>query len=46
LDPEQIVGREVVEGAAESCLPPLYRGSSTTNIIETVLEKYEEDLET
>ena len=40
--PEQIVGREVVEGAGGRVVSlPFIEGSSTTNIIETVLEKYE-----
>jgi D-beta-D-heptose 7-phosphate kinase/D-beta-D-heptose 1-phosphate adenosyltransferase len=40
---EQVVGREVVEGAGgRVIILPFVEGSSTTNIIETILEKYEE----
>jgi D-beta-D-heptose 7-phosphate kinase/D-beta-D-heptose 1-phosphate adenosyltransferase len=40
---EQIVGREAVEGAGgEVVILPFVEGSSTTHIIETILEKYEE----
>ena len=41
--PEQVVGREVVEGSGgRVVILPFVEGSSTTNIIETILEKYEE----
>ncbi len=40
---EKIVGGEVVEGAGgEVVTIPFVEGSSTTNIIETILERYEE----
>jgi D-beta-D-heptose 7-phosphate kinase / D-beta-D-heptose 1-phosphate adenosyltransferase len=40
---EQIVGAEVVEGAGGKVVTiPFVEGSSTTNIIEMILEKYEE----
>jgi D-beta-D-heptose 7-phosphate kinase / D-beta-D-heptose 1-phosphate adenosyltransferase len=39
---EQVVGRDVVEGAGgEVVTLPFVEGASTTNIIETILEKYE-----
>jgi D-beta-D-heptose 7-phosphate kinase / D-beta-D-heptose 1-phosphate adenosyltransferase len=40
---DQIVGREVVEGSGgEVATLPLVEGSSTSTIIETILERYEE----
>ncbi len=41
--PEQVVGREVVEGSGgRVVILPFVEGSSTTNIIDVILEKYEE----
>ena len=41
--PEQVVGRETVEGAGgRVIILPFVEGSSTTSIIEVILEKYEE----
>ena len=40
---EKIVGGAVVEGAGGKVVTiPFVEGSSTTNIIETILERYEE----
>jgi D-beta-D-heptose 7-phosphate kinase/D-beta-D-heptose 1-phosphate adenosyltransferase len=41
--PEQVVGREFVEGSGgRVVILPFVEGSSTTNIIDVILEKYEE----
>jgi len=41
--PDQVVGREVVEGSGgRVVILPFVEGSSTTNIIDVILEKYEE----
>jgi D-beta-D-heptose 7-phosphate kinase/D-beta-D-heptose 1-phosphate adenosyltransferase len=39
---EQTVGREVVErSGGEVVIPPFVQGASTSNLIETILKKYE-----
>ena len=39
---EQIVGREVVEGeGGEVIIIPFVKGASTSNLIETILQRYE-----
>jgi D-beta-D-heptose 7-phosphate kinase/D-beta-D-heptose 1-phosphate adenosyltransferase len=41
--PEQVVGKDLVEGAGGSVvILPFVEGSSTTDIIDRILEKYEE----
>jgi D-beta-D-heptose 7-phosphate kinase/D-beta-D-heptose 1-phosphate adenosyltransferase len=40
---EQIVGKEVVErSGGEVIILPFVKGASTSNLIETILKKYEE----